>query len=152
MRFHGDPVRLAAWGLAFVIESLATTGLLPIPAAAAAEEPSQTGPFRYHSNGRRDPFIPLVRDGQVVIVGGETIWEGRPMLYGILWDQAGESIALINDMEAKVGDLVSGYRVAEIRQDVVVLTVEGGEPLALQLDFEAPPKPSSGTTTGGEDR
>jgi len=70
------------------------------------------------------------------------------VLYGILWDSAGNSIALINDTEVKVGDTVKGYRVTEIRQDAVVLT-NGGEPVVLQIAFETPP---SGTTTGGERR
>jgi hypothetical protein len=76
----------------------------------------------------------------------------KPVLYGILWDPGGQSIALINDAEVKVGDAVSGYRVKEIRQDAVVL-INGGVPVVLEIAFEAPPSTlSPGATTGGEGR
>jgi len=107
--------------------------------------------FRYDAHGRRDPFRPLVQDGRVVGVSGRSpsaAETDRPVLYGILWDPGGKSIALINDLEVKVGDTVNGYRVAEIRQDAVVIT-NGGEPVVLQIAFEMSP---SGTTTGGEPR
>ena len=131
--------RFLAWCLVFTAAGLG---------AAGAEEPKDAGPFRYDARGKRDPFLPLVKNGQLVNVGGSAALGGRPALYGILWDPAGESLALINDAEAKVGDVVNGYRVAEIRRDAVVLTVEGGEPLVLQLDFEAPQKSSSGDRNG----
>lgn len=107
-------------------------------------------PFRYDSGGRRDPFVPLVRDGRLVAAtAGARVESSTPVLYGILWDAGGGSIALINDAEVKVGETIGGYRVKEIRQEAVVLDNEG-EPLVLQIAFEQPPKRSSGTTTGGE--
>ena len=105
--------------------------------------------FRYNAKGRRDPFVPLVRDGQLVSVSQSApIESSRPMLRGILWDAGGHSIALINDLEAKVGDTVGDYQVQEIRHDAVVLT-NGAEELVLEISFEAPP---SSATTGGEGR
>lgn len=108
-------------------------------------------PFHYDPQGHRDPFITLVREGRRVDVpkgmNGATT---KPVLYGILWDPNGNSIALINDGEAKVGDAIGGYRVVEIRQDGVVLS-NGGEPVVLQIAFPGPgDKGSSDTTTGGE--
>ena len=105
--------------------------------------------FRYNAKGRRDPFVPLVRDGQLVSVSQSAPMESsRPMLRGILWDAGGHSIALINDLEAKVGDTIGDYQVQEIRHDAVVLT-NGAEELVLEISFEAPP---SSATTGGEGR
>jgi hypothetical protein len=109
-------------------------------------------PFRYNAGRHRDPFIPLVQNGRPtgVIPGrGSDGSSTSPRLHGILWDPGGASLALINDGEFKVGDTVGGYRVAEIRQDAVVLT-NGGEPLVLQISFEAPSDDSTDTTTGGE--
>lgn len=121
--------------------------------SAAAEDPAKAlegVPFRYDSGGRRDPFVPLVREGRLVAATpGAYVGTSTPVLYGILWDAGGDSIAMINDTEVRVGDTIGGYQVKEIRQDAVVLGNEG-EPLVLQITFEQPPKRSSGTTTGGE--
>lgn len=113
----------------------------------AADESAQES-FRYDARGQRDPFRPLIQDGRIVGLTGRSssVETDQPVLYGILWDPGGNSIALINDTEVKVGDTVNGYRVTEIRQDAVVVT-NGGEPVVLQIAFETPP---SGTTTGGE--
>ncbi|MBI4342164.1 MAG: hypothetical protein HY599_02215 [Candidatus Omnitrophica bacterium] len=138
------PLRLAA--------VLAGAGMLGAPAAwAAAETVKLEAPFRYNSKGRRDPFAPLVRDGQLVSVAQSApVQTSHPMLHGILWDPDGQSIALINDMEAKVGDTIGDYQVTEIRYDAVVLS-NGGEPLVLEITFGAPlPSSPSSATTGGE--
>lgn len=121
------------------------------PAWAVEEASKKSSAFQYDSKGRRDPFTPLVREGKLVnVTPGTQISVTRPVLYGILWDPGGQSLALLNDTEVKVGDTIGGYRVQEIRQDAVVL-IGGGEPVVLQLAFETPPpKLSPGTTTGGE--
>ena len=119
---------------------------------AAEEKPSadQGVPFRYDSGGRRDPFMPLVRDGRLVAAGpGVRLEQSKPVLYGILWDPTGHSIALINDAEVKQGDRVGDYEVKEIQHDAVVLD-DGGEPVVLTIAFDAPPKLSPDTTKGGE--
>ena len=131
--------------------------LLAVGAALvwAATDPSEKrDAFSYDPAGHRDPFVPLVRDGRLVGVAipGVGVNPSRPVLYGILWDPAGHSIALINDAELKVGDTIGGYRVQEIRQDAVVLK-NGGVPVVLEIVFEAPPSTlSPGATTGGEGR
>ena len=122
----------------------------------AAETPSKRPElFHYDAGGRRDPFVPLVRDGRLVNVAGSKSLElSGPALYGVLWDPGGQSIALINNMEVKVGDMVADYRVLEIRQNSVVLG-NGGEPVVLQITFETTPSErssgaSTGASTGGE--
>jgi len=119
--------------------------------AAGTPQEKKGEPFRYDPKGHRDPFVALVRDGRLVgTQPGTRLESSKPVLYGILWDPGGRSIALINDAEVKVGDTVAGYKVSEIRRDMVVLT-NGGEPVVLQIAFEELPPPSSvGTTTGGE--
>ena len=123
--------------------------------SAAKEEPSTDQPvipFRYDSGGRRDPFMPLVRDGRLVAAGpGVRLEQSTPVLYGILWDPAGRSIALVNDAEVREGDRIGDYEVKEIQHDAVVLD-NGGEPVVLTITFDAPPHPSSDTTMGGEQR
>ena len=123
-----------------------------VGAPRGAADDSAQGAFRYDARGLRDPFRPLIQDGRVVGVSGRslsTAERDQPVLYGILWDPGGSSMALINDLEVKVGDTVNGYRVTEIRQDAVVVTDEGGKPVVLQIAFETSP---SGPTKGGEPR
>ena len=105
----------------------------------AAEEPPKTRePFVYDAKGHRDPFIAFVRDGKLIgTQKGAPLDTSKPVLYGILWDPHGQSIAMLNDTEVKVGDTVGIYEVLEIRQGAVVLSA-GGEPVVLQIDFEAP--------------
>ena len=133
-------------GLDLFVAALAIVGSAAIAAAEQTREP-----FRYDSKGRRDPFAVLVRDGRVVGVTQDAqVATSRPVLRGILWDPGGHSIALINDVEARIGDTINGYRVQDIRQDMVVLD-NGGEPVVLQIAFEPSPSGSlPDTTTGGD--
>lgn len=140
-------LRAVALGLAVLVAAAAAAAR---DEAAAPRDPD-AAPVVYDAKGRRDPFIPLVRNGELVNVVGQSGTLDQPVLRGILWDPSGRSIALINDMEVNVGDLIGGYRVDAIRQDAVVLTVDGGEPLVLQLEFELPGA-SPDTATGGKSR
>ena len=102
--------------------------------------------FLYDGKGRRDPFVGLVRDGRLVGAPRTRKLEPlKPVLYGILWDSDGKSIALINDVEVNVGDKVGGYRVEEIRPDAVVLAREGGRQIVLELAFDALESPKVST-------
>lgn len=145
---------LVGWLWAIVIGAMVAWLPARMIAWAASEGSKQPSSFQYDSKGRRDPFIPLVRDGHLVATGpGMHVDTSKPVLYGIVWDPAGQSMALINDGEAKVGDIVNSYRVVEIRRDTVVLD-NGAERLELEIAFEAPPdeKLSPGSTTGGKKR
>mgnify|MGYP001575995880 CR=1 FL=1 len=140
--------RLAALALAAGLSAAAA------PAGWTAEEPGaepSAEPFRYDSGGRRDPFVPLVREGRLVgTAQGVRVDSATPTLYGILWDPQGDSIALLNEAEVKVGETVAGFRVKAIQRDAVVLD-GGGEPVVLRITYEpAPGKPSPGTPMGGE--
>ncbi len=117
-------------------------------AVSAAAGSAQKASFRYDAGGRRDPFVPLILNNR--LLGSGTQHSGdpsKPVLRGILWDPHGQSIALIDDLEAKVGDAVREYRVRSITKDEVVLEGEGGQSVVLQIAFETQP---SGTTMGGE--
>lgn len=120
---------------------LSGVGLMDI---CTSEQATSSLPFRYEAKGRRDPFEPLVKDGRLVraITSGPDVGGDRPLLKGILWDPAGESMALLSDGEYKVGDMVDGYQVVEIRQDAVVLA-SGGKRTVLQITFESPSSTSS---------
>ena len=141
MRCH--PAVLTALSLAALVMAS------PRPVWAAEAHAKQPEPFRYEAGGRRDPFVPLVRDGRLVsAANGVPLEPSTPVLSGVLWDPKGQSIALIDDKEMKVGDRVADYRVLEIQQNSVVLGNDGGERMVLQITFEAAPsKPSSNAST-----
>jgi len=143
--------RRQGWSFFLALLVFVTIGTSP---AWSAEAPSsETKSFSYQPKGHRDPFIPLVLNGKMV--GAGLLGGNRPTLNGILWDQHGRSIAMINDTEMKVGDTLGEYRVKEIRRDAVVLQ-SGANTVTLQISFEtAPasrakkPRPMKGSTTGG---
>ncbi len=129
---------------------------------AAEAKPKAPEPFHYDAGGRRDPFVPLIRDGRLVNpMDSKSLEPSKPVLYGVLWDSEGRSIALINDTESsssarpvKVGDMIGDKRVLEIRQSSVVLG-NGGEPMVLEMSFGPPSSDlssgaSTGASTGGE--
>jgi len=135
-------------------EALPVGGILLVLGVAlvwAASEPSEKSDTSYDAAGHRDPFVPLVREGRLVgIMAPSGAQTDKPVLYGILWDSGGNSIALINDGEVRVGETISGYRVQEIRRDAVVLSSGSGS-VVLGITFEGPSSKSSpGATTGGE--
>lgn len=112
-----------------------------LPVYAAEGNPQKT--FRYNADNKRDPFIPLIIDNRLVGANFSASGQGKPVLYGILWDPAGKSIALVDDTEAKVGDSVRGYRVIAIRKDAVVLEADGQ---TVELDIAFGSQPSGATT------
>ncbi len=101
----------------------------------------QGGPSNaYDPKGRRDPFTPLARDGRLVSgASGTARMAGVSslVLSGIVWDQGGQSIALVNDTEVRVGETIGDYDVEAIRQDAVVLR-HRGQVVLLQLPDEVP--------------
>jgi len=109
---------------------------------AEEQPPAKPAPFVYDSKGRRDPFSPFVRDGKLVTPQKGMASMRKPVLYGILWDPGGRSLAMINDAEMRVGDSVAGYDVVEIRKDAVVLSGDG-ELVVLQIEFDTPPSKES---------
>lgn len=128
-------VRDAALGLLLLVLAAA------VPQVGADDGASFSATFHYDVKNRRDPFVPLVRDGRIVTGtsrDGRLFDGSKPVLYGILWDPGGQSIALINDGEAKAGQIVDGYLVREIRKDAVVLEGAAGEEVVLEISFDAP--------------
>jgi hypothetical protein len=125
--------------------ALAVAGLAAVQSPVAAVEQDQL--WIYDSKGRCDPFVPLIRDGRLLPCDTNPNAAAQqsghvPALGGILWDPGGQSIALLNGGEAKVGDEVDGYVVTAIRKEEVVLT-RGADRVVVRINFEAqPPKPT----------
>lgn len=125
--------------------SILMGALLLAAAPVARAEPPRKQPFQYNPAGRRDPFVSLLLNDRLVGSSSMPRDTTKPTLYGILWDPGGQSIALIDDLEAKVGDTVRGYKVKTITRDEVVLEAEG-QTVVLQIAFDN--KLSEPTTEG----
>ena len=81
-------------------------GLWLVAVSGWAEVPSKKASLvPYDPKGKRDPFVPLVRDGRFISATGEALAlsgpldVSLPLLGGIVWDPAGRSIALLNGKE-----------------------------------------------------
>jgi hypothetical protein len=107
-----------ARGICFLI--LAATAVVP----AAAQE------FIYDSEGRRNPFIPLVTpDGRFQkLEADERKAESEDIkLEGILFDKYGISYAIVNGMVSKTGDVVGEFQILKIEEKKVIFMREGQE-------------------------
>lgn len=106
-------------------------------AGGTAEQAEGPAFVAYDAHGKRDPFAALVRDGR--FVGGSAgAFSGDASslsLAGIMWDERGRSIALINDTEVRIGDVVAGYEVTEMTRSTVTLRGQG-RTITLQVSFE----------------
>ena len=83
----------------------------------------------YDSQGKRDPFIPLVTpDGRFQKLEAEEEpkkKETELKLNGIIYDKYGISYAIVNDMVVKIGDVVDDYKVLKIEEKKVSFIKEG---------------------------
>ena len=139
--------RIVSVILGSLLLTLGGTGVATPP--IAAETPAQTE-GSYHANNKRDPFVALVQNGHLVTAAESDIPEAAlPTLGGILWDPNGHSLALLNGTEASVGDKIESYRVKEIRQDAVILTLEDGRSVVMQMGVGLEESPSKQRSQGG---
>lgn len=96
--------------------------LFVIAGTVYAENESQ---FKYDAAGKRNPFIPLITpDGRLLNLD-TVVTETGLVLEGVIFDQQGESFALINGKVFKVGDSVDDYTVLDIDKGRVNLLKAG---------------------------
>ncbi|MFH0762364.1 MAG: general secretion pathway protein GspB [Candidatus Omnitrophota bacterium] len=92
------------------------------------------GDFVYDSQGRRNPFAPLVSsDGRLLNFNKETLQELQ--VNGIIYDKQGSSYAIVNSMVVKSGDIIGEYKVLRIEENKVVFD-KGGQPLEIEIHDE----------------
>jgi len=81
--------------------------------------------FVYEDRRRRDPFIPLITPEGVLRELERRSEDSDMRLEGIIFDESGESLAIINGRVVKVQDEVGGYTILKIEKDKVFLIKEG---------------------------
>ena len=84
--------------------------------------------FIYQSKGRRDPFVPLVVTTRAPVNGlqGVRLIEDIA-LEGIVWDEGGNSIAVLNGVIVSEGQRVEDVEIVQIEQTSVTLLLNKKE-------------------------
>lgn len=98
----------------------------------AGEGLAKEAGFNYDSGGLRNPFIPLItNDGRLIKVstGSGT---SDLVLEGIIYEEKGESYAIVNAAIVRPGDVVNGWEVSSVEQNKVVIT-KGSELRELEI-------------------
>lgn len=97
-------------------------GMICTASAGRAEEPV------YDSQGRRDPFAPLVSSGSHAgssLVGIDSVSDID--VQGIVYDPSGDSMVIVNGEMLRQGDVFGNVLIKSIRQDGIVFEINGNE-------------------------
>ena len=83
--------------------------------------------FVYDSQGKRNPFIPIVTpDGRFQKLDVDLRKAEEDLkLEGIMFDKFGISYAVVNSAVVKIGDMVGEYQVLKIEERKVIFIREG---------------------------
>ena len=94
---------------------------------------SDQGEYKYVSEDKRNPFIPLVTsDGKLLKLDVESENRKGLILEGIIYDKAGISYAIINSKVVKVGDQLGDEQVLKIEHNKVIL-IKNGQTSEIEL-------------------
>jgi hypothetical protein len=132
--------QMVFWTLVFGTSLAAAFSVLAGELVGSLETEVPT--FVYDDHGKRDPFWRLV-NAQGVIVNFEkdnattSSSSDNMALEGIVYEDGGGSVAMINGTIVKVGDAIGSYVVQEIAPHKVILK-KGEESLSLELPSEEP--------------
>jgi hypothetical protein len=94
--------------------------------------------FSYNTQGKRNPFIPLVTpEGRLLKLDKqqESNQKGGLAIEGIIYDKFGRSFAIVNTSVVGIGDMVGDYQVLKILENKVIF-IRNGEPLEIELNKE----------------
>jgi len=89
-------------------------------------EKAEEKKFVYDSHGRRDPFLPVFFNDTATVIRNLTE-DLTFVLEGIIWEQAGRSMAIINDQILGEHDKINGFEIVRVKQNEVVLSKDGKE-------------------------
>ena len=76
--------------------------------------------YSYKNDGRRDPFVPLISQAGY-LMNVETDDKAVMRLEGIMYDQKGDSMAIVNGQLVKVGETVSDSVISAIEPDKITV-------------------------------
>lgn len=115
-------------------KAVLTTLLLSIFFAGISLAAIESEDFVYDSKGKRNPFIPLISQKAGITAAGlenvQTVDDVN--LEGIVWDVHGDSIAILNGVIVKKGEVIGNVKIKEIKAKTVTLFINEVE---YKLDF-----------------
>lgn len=80
--------------------------------------------YEYKSKGKRDPFIPLVTGDIVTSLGLESVTSIDDIEFeGVIYDPAGQSMALLNGEVVKKGDKIYSVEILEISRSSIAVKI-----------------------------
>jgi len=86
---------------------------------------AETKSPQYEKAGKRDPFIPYVTsDGQLINIGTQQK-EFSLKLEGIIYEEGGQSMVIVNGEVLKENDTIADAKIVEIRKNSVVYMKDG---------------------------
>ncbi|MCK5215094.1 MAG: hypothetical protein KAR05_07050 [Candidatus Omnitrophica bacterium] len=100
-----------------------------------AEEVKQKEEFVYNDHDKRDPLWPLVNASGAILNYDKDLMVADMVLDGIMVDNTGNNVAIINGMIVNLNDKISFFIVKTINSDSVVLK-KGEETVTLKLKKE----------------
>jgi len=111
-----------------------TTLFLSIFLAAISLATIESEDFVYDSKGKRNPFIPLItQKAGFTATGLENVQTVDDVnLEGIVWDVHGDSIAILNGVIVKKGEVIGNVKIKDIKARTVTLFINEVE---YKLDF-----------------
>jgi len=82
----------------------------------------------YENKNRRDPFVSLVREGSRYTTGLKNIQSFEDLsLEGIVYDSKDVSMAIINGVIVKEGEMVNDIHIVKIMPTTILVEINGME-------------------------
>ncbi len=88
---------------------------------------NQNKNFVYDAKEKRDPFWPLVTSSGTILSYDEDLNYEDLIVEGIVYDSAGNSLAIINGKIFKTGSKITGYLISQIEENRVILIKDNKE-------------------------
>jgi len=91
---------------------------------------------KYDSMRKRDPFVPVItNEGVITNIKDEIGGDSTLMLEGIMYDDKGQSLAIVNGEVVRKDDMIADAKVLEIKKESVVF-IKNGEIFVLESNPE----------------
>ncbi len=96
---------------------------------------TEKSPYSYDDHGKRDPFWHLVNTYGMIVNYDSDLLIADLLLEGIIFDEGGKSMAIINGSIVKEGGKLGQFTISKIKKDLIIL-LNGGQQHELLLEKE----------------
>ncbi len=88
---------------------------------AQVQDSEDVSSFIYDDHGRRDPFWRLVNATGMVVNYDTSLMISDLVLEGVILDNSGKSMAIVNGRIVKKGDQLGQYVISKIEKEMILL-------------------------------